>query len=180
MTVPFGDFHSGIPKSYPAQMLNAEKVVAGLNAGVDGFNRWSFVNRGDLDGQWQLVRTWNPIGWDYCKEVRAEPVPYYAYGILTRFTAKHSRLLQVQGDIESTPVAAMRSPKGNHKRRLRFPRPRVSSATRCRPRASRSTRPTSWPTPTQASSRKTERRAWTASAGSRPFDVSKLVQGLDS
>jgi len=32
--------------------------VRGINAGVDGFNRWSFINRGDLDGQWQLLRTW--------------------------------------------------------------------------------------------------------------------------
>ncbi|MBI4585059.1 MAG: hypothetical protein HY717_13685 [Planctomycetes bacterium] len=113
VAIPFGDFCSGIPKSYPAQMLNAEKVIAGLKAGADGLNRWSFVNRGDLDGQWQLVRTWHPIAWEYYKDVGAESVPYYSFGILTRFTAKRSHILEVQGDSEGLPAAALRSPKGN-------------------------------------------------------------------
>jgi hypothetical protein len=113
VTIPFGDCTSEIPKSCPAQLLNAEKVIAGLNAGVDGLNRWSFVNRGDLDGQWQLVRTWNPTSWDYCQNVRAEPVPYYGFGILTRFTARHSHILDVQGNTGQTMAAALRSPKGN-------------------------------------------------------------------
>jgi hypothetical protein len=113
VTIPFGDFTSEIPKSYRAQLLNAEKAIVGLNAGVDGLNRWSFVNRGDLDGQWQLIRTWNPKSWEYCKDVCAEPVPYYGYGILTRFTAKHSHILEVQGNSEQTKAAALRSPKGN-------------------------------------------------------------------
>ena len=113
VTIPFGDFTSDIPKSYSAQMLNAEKVIVGLNNGVDGLNRWCFVNRGDLDGQWQLVRTWNPLSWDYCKDVCPEPVPYYGYGILTRFTAKHSRTLAVEGNSEQTKAAALLSPQGN-------------------------------------------------------------------
>ena len=111
--LPFGDVTSEIPKGYSAQLLNAEKVIVGLNAGVDGLNRWSFVNRGDLDGQWQLVRTWNPTSWDYYKDVCPEPVPYYSYGILTRFTAKQSHILEVQGTSEQTKAAALRSPKGN-------------------------------------------------------------------
>ncbi len=111
--IPFGDNASPIPKSFPSQLLNAEKVIAGLAAGADGFNRWSFVNRGDLDGQWQLVRTWDSLSWDYYKEVRPEPVPYYSYGILTRFTARHSRLLNVAGDAKDIHAAALQSPKGN-------------------------------------------------------------------
>lgn len=108
-----GGPRSEAPKSFSAQMLNAQKVVCGLNAGVDGFNRWSFLNRGDLDGQWQLVRTWNPITWDYYKEVAPEPVPYYSYGILSRFTAKHSSVLDVQGGGDRLIATALRSPKGN-------------------------------------------------------------------
>lgn len=108
-----GGPRSEAPKSFAAQMLNAQKVVSGLNAGIDGFNRWSFLNRGDLDGQWQLVRTWNPINWDYHREVTPEPVPYYAYGILSRFTAKHSTVLDVQGGNDQIMATALRSPKGN-------------------------------------------------------------------
>ena len=103
---------SEAPKSYAAQLLNAEKVLVGLNRGVDGFNRWSFVNRGDLDGQWQLVRTWNPNLWDYYKKVTPEPVPYYCYGMLTRFTAKHSTVLGTSSDDPEVIVAALRSPRG--------------------------------------------------------------------
>jgi hypothetical protein len=111
--IPFGDGQSAIPKSYSAQLLNAEKVLAGLAAGADGFNRWSFVNRGDLDGQWQLVRTWDSTSWDYYKEVHPEPVPYYSYGILTRFAAKQSRILAVQGNPADLQAAALESPTNN-------------------------------------------------------------------
>lgn len=103
---------SEAPKSYAAQLLNAEKVLVGLNEGVDGFNRWSFVNRGDLDGQWQLIRTWHPNLWDYYKKVTPEPVPYFSYGILTRFTAKHSTVLGTSSDDPNVIVAALRSPAG--------------------------------------------------------------------
>ena len=108
-----GGPRSEAPKTFAAQMLNAQKLICGLNAGMDGFNRWSFLNRGDLDGQWQLVRTWNPVAWDYFKEVVPEPVPYYSYGILSRFTAKHSSVLDVQGNSDRIIATALRSPKGN-------------------------------------------------------------------
>jgi hypothetical protein len=107
-----GGPRSEAPKSYDAQLLNAEKVLVGLNAGVDGFNRWSFVNRGDLDGQWQMVRTWNPNTWDFYQNVMPEPVPYFSYGILTRFAAKHSTVMRVSSDNPEVVVAALRSPKG--------------------------------------------------------------------
>ena len=107
-----GGPRSEAPKSYDAQMLNAEKVLIGLNEGVDGFNRWSFVNRGDLDGQWQMVRTWNPNLWDFYKRVMPEPVPYFCYGILSRFAAKHSAVLASSSDGSEIVATALRSPKG--------------------------------------------------------------------
>jgi hypothetical protein len=107
-----GGPRSEAPKSYEAQLLNAEKVLVGLNEGVDGFNRWSFTNRGDLDGQWQLVRTWNPNLWDYYKEVKPEPVPYYCFGILSRFTAKHSSVLATACDDPDIVATTLRSPLG--------------------------------------------------------------------
>ena len=36
--------HPG-PGTYEAALQNAELVVRGMNVGVDGFNRWSYVNR---------------------------------------------------------------------------------------------------------------------------------------
>ncbi|MEI6972644.1 MAG: hypothetical protein WCL44_14145, partial [bacterium] len=93
---PWGDR----PKSYDAVLHGAETVMGGLAVGVDGFNRWSFLNRGDIDGQWQLVRTWDIGKTTYLAEAVPEPVPYMGYAMLTRFTAKHSELLdcRVAGD----------------------------------------------------------------------------------
>ncbi len=98
---------------YPNQLLNAEKVLLGLNLGMDGFNRWSFTNRGDLDGQWQLVRTWDPVRWNYFPRVTPEPIPYYAYGILTRYVAKHSNILAIELANELVLASALLSPSGN-------------------------------------------------------------------
>lgn len=107
-----GGPRSEASKSYEHQMINAEKILVGLNMGVDGFSRWSFVNRGDLDGQWQLVRTWNPNLWDFKRNVEPEPVPYYSFGIITRFAAKHSDILETKADSGNYVVAALKSPKG--------------------------------------------------------------------
>ena len=105
-----GGPRSETPKSYKEQLLNADKILSGINEGIDGFNRWSFTNRGDLDGQWQLVRTWNPNLWDYFKNVVPEPVPYYSFGIISRFAAKHSGILETKADSGNYVVAALKSP----------------------------------------------------------------------
>jgi hypothetical protein len=82
------------PRTFAAALSNAETIIRGIQAGVDGFNRWSFVNRGDLDGQWQLVRTWDIANKRYYEDVTPEPVAYYGYGIVTRFLSKYSSRLQ--------------------------------------------------------------------------------------
>jgi hypothetical protein len=118
----FGDWAGGkvfevpdspSPKSYANQLTNAQKLIEGMNVGVDGFNRWSFTNRGDLDGQWQLVRTFEATRWEYYKRVVPESVPYYTYGIITRFMAKHSGVLKTNCSTPDVEVTALRSPKGN-------------------------------------------------------------------
>ncbi len=50
----------------------------------------------------------------YLDRVAFEPVPYFAYGLLTRFQAKHSSVLatRVEG-AEDVVAAALRSPGGN-------------------------------------------------------------------
>ena len=78
------------PKSFEAALSNAESVLRGLSAGAGAFNRWSFTNRGDLDGQWQLIRTWDIENKKYYDKIEVEPEAFYGYGIITRFMAKHS------------------------------------------------------------------------------------------
>jgi hypothetical protein len=81
------------PKSFSAALSNAESVLRGMSSGVSGFNRWSFTNRGDLDGQWQLIRTWDIANQKYFDNIEPEPVAFYGYGIITRFMAKHSSVV---------------------------------------------------------------------------------------
>lgn len=115
MELGWGTAHPG-PKTFDASLSVAEKVLRGLRAGLHAFNRWSFVNRGDLDGQWQLVRTWDIERQTYLPRVAPEPAAYYGFGILTRFLAAHSEVLQIRsmgatGD--SLLSGAVRSPAGD-------------------------------------------------------------------
>lgn len=107
------------PACYQSGLKNASLIVRGINAGVDGFNRWSFTNRGDLDGHWELVHTWN-LDTNKLEETFA-PMPnaYYQYGMLTRYFPRHSSVLATTvetpfGKKDRKLVAtALRTPKGH-------------------------------------------------------------------
>ncbi|MFC2126219.1 cellulase family glycosylhydrolase [Bacteroidota bacterium] len=84
------------PKSFEAALSNAEGIMRGLRQEVDAFNRWSFTNRGDLDGQWQLIRTFDRESKQYYKSAEPEPVAYYGYGIITRFASKYAEIMKYE------------------------------------------------------------------------------------
>jgi hypothetical protein len=112
----WGGDHPG-PRTFPALLSNAEVVIRALRSGVDALNRWSFTNRGDLDGQWQLVRTWDPKARAYLDRVTAEPVPYFGFGLLTRFFARHSAVVDARLEVDprranDVLAAAVKSPRG--------------------------------------------------------------------
>ena len=73
------------PGSFRASLKDTEMLIRSLQLGVDGVNHWSFVNRGDLDGQWQFVDTWERRG---DKGWLADALPhepsYYVLGLATR------------------------------------------------------------------------------------------------
>ena len=93
----WGGDHPG-PGSFPSVLKDAELVIRRLNAGVDGFNRWSFLNRGDLDGCWQFLDTWDPGQKRLLDQFVPHPNTYFVLGLLTRFLAKHSEVLKCQVD----------------------------------------------------------------------------------
>jgi len=106
--------------SCPQSALAAAELVLRLaNVGVDGFNRWSFLNRGDLDGQWQLVDTWDRQQKKLLAQFPPHPNSYFCLGLLSRFTAKNSAVLasHVEGGQadkwQRVFAAAFRSPRGN-------------------------------------------------------------------
>jgi len=108
------------PGSYKSSLKDASLAVRAIRAGVDGVNRWSFINRGDLDGQWQLVDTWDIARSRLLPAITPHPNAYYMIGLLTRFVAKHSDVLASSVEGGSDPngqqvfVAALRSPGGQH------------------------------------------------------------------
>ena len=118
MKLGWGESNPG-PKTFAASLSNAESIVRGLGAGVDGFNRWSYTNRGDLDGQWQLVQTWDREKKRYLDRVAPESAAYYGYGIISRLIAKHSQVLRVTAkagpgtDPDRTLAVALQAPDGN-------------------------------------------------------------------
>jgi hypothetical protein len=114
----WGSDHPG-PGSYESAIKDAELVVRRINAGVDGFNRWSFINRGDLDGQWQFIETWDRKGGKLLQQYTPHPNTYFVLGLLSRFTAKHSDVLGCRveggrsGAWQRVFATALRSPHGN-------------------------------------------------------------------
>ncbi|MGD0482926.1 MAG: hypothetical protein ABSA42_22355 [Terracidiphilus sp.] len=93
-TMAYGWGHEDAgPSSYQSGLKNASLVVRGINAGVDGFNRWSFTNRGNLDGQWQLVRTWDVDRDRLLDCFVPQPNAYYQFAMLSRYLPRHSGVL---------------------------------------------------------------------------------------
>lgn len=112
MQLGYGDDHPG-QATFAAALSNAQDVLRGMRAGVDGFNRWSFTNRGDLDGQWQLIRTWNRDTKDYYQIIEPETEAYYGFGIISRFLSKYSAVLTCRHEFkdETMLAGALKSPQ---------------------------------------------------------------------
>lgn len=92
MKLGWGTDNEG-PKTFEAALSNANDVIRALRAGADGVNRWSFTNRGDLDGQWQLIQTFDREKKEYLDEIIPENEAYYGYGIISRFMSKYSSIV---------------------------------------------------------------------------------------
>ncbi len=94
-------------------------VIRGLNIGVDAFNRWSFNNRGNLDGQWQLIDTWDADNIKMRDQFTPHENVYYLFGMLFRYMPKHARILKCEvsvgqaGNYQRVFAAAVKSNKNN-------------------------------------------------------------------
>ena len=114
----WGSDHPG-PSCYESVLKDAELVVRRISAGVDGFNRWSFINRGDLDGQWQFIETWDRNEKKLLRQFTPHANTYFLLGLLSRFTTKGSDVLRCQvdgghdGAWQRVFATALRGRKGN-------------------------------------------------------------------
>jgi len=101
-------------KSFEAALSNASDVMRGLRAGVDAFNRWSFTNQGNLDGQWQLIKTYDFANKKYLNDIKPEPEAYYGFGIISRFLSKYSSVVRCETEAKDSVLMcnAVVSPGG--------------------------------------------------------------------
>jgi hypothetical protein len=103
------------PKSSAAALSNAHDIITSLNLGTDAMNRWSFTNRGDMDGQWQLVRTFDIRKKEYFDKVVPENKAYYGFAMFTRFIAKYASVLKsVNKSLPDTSISfiSLKNPDG--------------------------------------------------------------------
>jgi hypothetical protein len=104
------------PGSFRASLKDTQLLIRALALGIDGFNHWSFVNRGDQDGQWQFVDTWDRQWKQWQTEADPHRDAYYVLGLATRHMPMRAKILdtQVRGgmlqNIQRVWVAAVRSP----------------------------------------------------------------------
>lgn len=114
MNLGWGTNNPG-PKSFDAALSNANDVLRAIRARVDGFNRWSFTNRGDLDGQWQLIQTFDREKKEYIQDVKPENEAYYGFGIISRFLSKYSTSVFCSDNLPDSVLmaVALKSPTGH-------------------------------------------------------------------
>lgn len=104
--------------SKDAILNDAQLVIRLANLGFNGFNKWNFINRGDLDGQWQVIDTWD------IKENKLLPVDqilphennYQSFALLSRFLPRNSKVLHSEvsggndGQYQRVFCAAVKTP----------------------------------------------------------------------
>ncbi|MBI2516318.1 MAG: hypothetical protein HYV95_05325 [Opitutae bacterium] len=81
------------PGSFKASLKDTELLIRALNLGVDGLNHWSFTNRGDCDGQWQLVDTWDRQWKQWLPECVPHRDAYHVLGLAMRHVPHRAGVL---------------------------------------------------------------------------------------
>lgn len=105
-----GTMHFGIikdargPSTFDAVFKDVEFAVRFANLGVDGFSRWSLLNRGNLDGQWGFIETFdrNTMKMLTPEKYYAKENTFFGYGLLSRFTYKNSFVVKSELETLST------------------------------------------------------------------------------
>jgi hypothetical protein len=102
-------------KSWNAAISISSDILRGIRANTDAFNRWSFTNRGDLDGQWQLIHTFDRDTKTYLSEVKPEPEAFYGFGMISRFFPKHASIVDSKWSLPDSLMisGALMSQDGN-------------------------------------------------------------------
>lgn len=111
------------PSMHAAVLKDVEFAVRYSNLGVDGFSRWSLLNRNNLDGQWGFIETFDRKTMKLLDPEKYLPKEntFYGYGMLTRFIYRKSSVVKSEisnyypeDSISALHVAAYVSPEKTH------------------------------------------------------------------
>ncbi len=108
--------------SREAVLKDAQLVIRLANLGFNGFNKWSFINRGDLDGQWQVIDTWDMEEQKLlpANQIKPHENAYPAFALLSRFLPRNSQVLETNvsggtdGRYQRVFASAMETPSGKY------------------------------------------------------------------
>lgn len=80
------------PSLHASVLKDVEFSVRFSNLGVDGFSRWSLLNRNNLDGQWGFIETYDCKNFKMLDPEKYKPKEntFYGYGMLNRYIYRQS------------------------------------------------------------------------------------------
>jgi regulation of enolase protein 1 (concanavalin A-like superfamily) len=99
--------------SYANNMICARWIVGGLNRGVDGFAKWEFTNVNNVDGEWSFIDTWDTATNTLRPVFSRRPNTFYMMGLLSRYSAKNSRVHSTYASHSAITTSLLKSPNGN-------------------------------------------------------------------
>ncbi|MDQ8194765.1 hypothetical protein QEH59_10035 [Coraliomargarita sp. SDUM461004] len=105
MTYGFGADNSA-PGNELSAIKDTELLIRSLRAGIDGFSRWSFTNRGDIDGQWQLIDTWDIEHKNWKKEASPHRPAFDILGRAMSSVPKQAHIIPISikgGTLDDSP-----------------------------------------------------------------------------
>jgi hypothetical protein len=109
----WGEFAGSDNTHYNWNIDVARWQIGSPQNGIDGFARWSYFNRDDLDGRFAFVQTMDRSTGKMLDRFVPAPNLYWMDGALSRYTAKGSRIYASSADHDALTATLFQSPSGH-------------------------------------------------------------------
>ena len=98
---------------HPESLLrDCSLLLKSIRSGADGASRWSFINRGDVDGQWQMVETWDRKNREWKLETEKFTPVASSLGQFIRHMPQRAFVHEVAGEcVKGLDVVALSDPQ---------------------------------------------------------------------
>lgn len=126
----WGEYAGGDNRDYDWNIKQAKWQVGGYNNGIDGFARWNFLNRNDIDGNFSYILTWDVEKKELIRgSFQKQPNLYHIDGLISRLVARNSHVLTSCCSEADLIPCAFRSQNGNYALDLVSQLPKTSSVS---------------------------------------------------